>query len=189
MSSNIQVERICQFCNSSFIAKTTVTKYCSLNCGRKAGKERVKKLKIDASNIETTKFKAKPTVDLKGKEFLSVKEVGALVGLSTKTVYRILEKGKNKFHKLVQRKNGKRRVEIDALFEDIEPAYEIVIRPVEKIKKKQPTIEECYSIGEVQDKFGISNGALYNLLKRKGIEKFSSGKFTYVEKEVIESLF
>ena len=188
MSSNIKAERICQFCTSVFIAKTTVTKYCSHTCASRASKKRLKDQKIETSNAEITKLKTKPLGNLIGKEFLSVKEVALLLGASSKTIYRILERDKINFHKLSERKTLIRRSDIDALFEKPEPAYEIVIRPVEK-KKVALKVEDCYSIGEIQQKFNISNGALYNLLKKMGIDKFSEGKFTYVAKKDIEALF
>jgi len=42
-------------------------------------------------------------------------------------------------------------------------------------------------ITEIQKKFNISIGALYNLIKRNNIGKFSQGKFTYVAKKDIEA--
>ena len=35
MSSNIQIQRVCEFCGNEFTARTTVTKLCSAKC-RKA---------------------------------------------------------------------------------------------------------------------------------------------------------
>lgn len=187
MSSNLQVERICQFCDNSFIAKTTVTKYCSLKCSSRVNKQKVRNLKVAKSNQEVLKVRSMPTSHLKEKEFLTVKEVGLLLGFSTKTVYRILTDRKIHCHKISDRKTRVRRADIDALFEQEEPAYEIVLRPVER-KKVQTRIEDCYHIGEIQEKFNISSAALYNLLKRLGIEKFTSGKFTYVAKRDIEAI-
>jgi len=72
MSSNIQVQRICQHCGKEFIARTTVTKYCSGKCSKQAGKERIKVLKIEASNKETQRVKSQPIEELKAKAFLSI---------------------------------------------------------------------------------------------------------------------
>ena len=53
MSSNIKITRICQHCGQEFIAQTTVTRYCGDNCAKRAYKARIKKQKIEASEVET----------------------------------------------------------------------------------------------------------------------------------------
>ena len=53
MSSNIRINRICQFCNEEFVAKTTVTKYCGDNCAKKAYKQRMRLKKLEKSDEDT----------------------------------------------------------------------------------------------------------------------------------------
>lgn len=53
MSTNISVSRKCEFCGSIFVAKTTVTKYCSHKCNSKHYKQRIKEDKVSRSNEET----------------------------------------------------------------------------------------------------------------------------------------
>ena len=48
MSSNIRVPKICQHCGTEFIAKTTVTKFCTDNCAKRAYKVRKRNEKIDS---------------------------------------------------------------------------------------------------------------------------------------------
>jgi excisionase family DNA binding protein len=129
----------------------------------------------------------KPQEDLKNKEFLTVKQVAQLMGLSVRTAYRIIGENKINAIKLSERKTIIKRTDIDVLFETPEPEYEIVIRKVEKIAY-QAEIKDCYTIGEIQDKFGISDAGLYQLLKRENISKFTQGKFTYVAKRDIDNL-
>jgi len=50
MSSNIEVQRVCQLCGKKFTARTTVTKYCSDRCSKKAYKLRYRESKILQSN-------------------------------------------------------------------------------------------------------------------------------------------
>ena len=38
----MQIPKNCEYCGKSFIAKTTVTKYCCQRCGSKAYKERAR---------------------------------------------------------------------------------------------------------------------------------------------------
>jgi len=116
MSSNIEVQRICEFCNNPFIAKTTLTRYCSHKCNSRAYKRNVKNLKITLSNKETQLTIAKPIEELKTKPFLSIAETSKLIGISRRTIYRLLQKGELKAGKA-----GKRtiilRKNIDSLLE------------------------------------------------------------------------
>ena len=57
MSSNIEIERICQHCNKDFIAKTTVTRYCSDDCAKRAYKARKRAEKIGVSVAEIQQIK------------------------------------------------------------------------------------------------------------------------------------
>ena len=52
MSSKIEVQRICQYCEQEFTARTTVTKYCSHKCGQRAYKARKR-----AETIEAVKYR------------------------------------------------------------------------------------------------------------------------------------
>ena len=92
MSSNIKVTRICQYCNTGFIAQTTVTKYCSLKCAQRAYKARKKEEKLNKSTKETKAIISKPIEELKTKEYLTLKEASMLLGISIRTFYRIIKK-------------------------------------------------------------------------------------------------
>lgn len=95
MSSNIRIPKICMHCGENFIAKTTVTKYCSLKCSRQAWKFREKKEKIKMAQ-EKEYFKS-VDIDMtliQTKEFLSINEVCLLLSLSRMTLYRYIKTGK-----------------------------------------------------------------------------------------------
>jgi hypothetical protein len=70
MSTNIKVQRICQFCGKEFTARTTVTQYCGDNCSKRAYKARQRATKVETSNKETLQIKTKPIEELKVQEFL-----------------------------------------------------------------------------------------------------------------------
>ena len=55
-------------------------------------------------------------------------------------------------------------------------------------EQKQFDISECYNLTEVQSKYGISETALQNLIKRYEIPKIKKGLFAYVPKTVIDKL-
>jgi len=121
MSSNIRIPKVCQYCGKTFIAKTTVTKYCSPNCGKRGHKIRVKNAAVDKAIEETNRVKLLSLSELnleliKQKEFLSIKETCALIGASRMTIYRLIKSGDLIANKLGSRTIIKRS-EIDKLFQ------------------------------------------------------------------------
>ncbi len=115
MSSNIRVNRICENCNNPFIAKTTVTRFCGDNCAKIAYKKRKRNKKIKKSNTETLKIKLEPLEVLQVKDFLTVKETAALLNISSRSTYRLIELGELRAANLSERLIRVKRVEIDKL--------------------------------------------------------------------------
>lgn len=115
MSSNIRVPKICQHCTTEFIAKTTVTKFCSDNCAKRAYKARKRNQKIN-SVASAANQKAELNQAIIGdKQFLSIAETCSLLGASRMTLYRQIKNGKIKAAKLGTR-TIIRRTEIENLF-------------------------------------------------------------------------
>ena len=120
MSSNIEIEKKCVYCGNKFIAKTLKTKYCSLKCNQKHYKQRKRQEKID----NYTEEKINPPneqnikIDLKDKEFLSVSQTALLIGVSKRTIYRLIQNNELKYHKIGRRTIIK-RLDINKLFEEI----------------------------------------------------------------------
>ncbi|SHL29642.1 hypothetical protein SAMN05444407_103229 [Chryseobacterium contaminans] len=104
MSSNIRIERVCQYCGTKFIAKTIVTRYCSHSCNRKAYKLEQRNKKIDyiryaVRNIEELKYQSiGPPI------YLTVKETSAILKCSTKMVYFLITTSRLKAINLSVRK-------------------------------------------------------------------------------------
>ncbi|MCF8465128.1 MAG: helix-turn-helix domain-containing protein [Flavobacteriales bacterium] len=181
MSTNIRVQRICQHCGNEFTARTTTTMYCSHRCNSAAYKAKQRTAKVERSNKETQRKKNQPVEDLKAKEFLAVREVAQLLNCSVRSVYYYIESGTIKAVNLGQRITRVKRSEIDRLFE----------QPLSVPTAPEPQhfdISECYHLAEVQGKFGISETALHNLIKRNDIPKMKKGWFAYVPKTAIDKL-
>ena len=181
MSSKIEVQRICQHCGNEFTARTTVTRFCSHRCASAAHKQKVRAGKVEQSNKQTQEIKTQPIEELKAKEFLTVREVARLLNCSVRSAYYYIESGTIKAVNLGQRITRVKRSEIDKLFEQPQP---IIPQP----EQKQFDISDCYNLTEVQDKYGISETALQNLIKRNSIPKIKKGWFAYVPKTVIDKL-
>jgi excisionase family DNA binding protein len=183
MSSKIEVQRICQHCGNEFTARTTVTQYCSDTCSKRAYKARLKAAKIENSNKETQRTKSQPIEELKAKEFLTVREVARLLNCSVRSAYYYIESGTIKAVNLGQRITRVKRSDIDKLFEQPQP-----VNVTPQPEQKQFDISDCYTLTEVQSKYGISETALHNLIKRNSIPKIKKGWFAYVPKTVIDKL-
>jgi excisionase family DNA binding protein len=181
MSSNIKVQRICQHCSKEFTARTTVTRFCSHACARHAYKKRERVAKTAKSDLETLTTHTKPLEVVKSKEFLTVREVAALLNCSVRTAYYAIKSGSLNSVNLGQRITRVKRSEIDKLFEQktvIPPLYEPKI-----IDSK-----EGYTLAEVQSRFGISEKGLHSLIERNKIPKMKKGKFVFVSKVLIDNL-
>lgn len=185
MSSNIQVQRICQHCGNEFTARTTVTQYCTDTCSKRAYKARLKVSKIESSNKETQRIKSKPIEELKAKEFLTVRDIATLLNCSVRSVYYYIESGTIRATNLGQRITRVKRSELDKLFEQ---PRTVAPQPESKPEQKQFDISDCYTLTEVQNKYCISETAVQNLIKRNSIPKIKKGWFAYVPKTVIDKL-
>lgn len=181
MSSKIEVQRICQHCGNMFTARTTVTRFCSHKCSNAAHKQRLKAGTIVLTKKETTKTINHSFDELKTKEFLTVREVSRLLNCSIRSTYYNIESGTIKAVNLGQRVTRVKRSEIDKLFEQPQP---VTYQP----EQKQFDISECYNLTEVQSKYGISEKALHEIIKRNSIPKIKKGWFAYVPKTVIDKI-
>jgi excisionase family DNA binding protein len=177
MSSNIRVNKICQYCGKEFIAQKTTTKYCSHKCASRAYKARQRDGKIRASLTETIQIKESETEELKAKEFLSVREVAKLIGSSRQTVYNLINSGKLNAVNLWKKKTIVRRKDIEKLFEQPQP------------KQKEPEYDFNLTISEAYKKFGVSEKAFYEFCKRNNIPKQQKGKYVYVPESLIKQLW
>ena len=182
MSSKIEVQRICQYCEQEFTARTTVTKYCSHKCSKAAYKARKRAEKIEQSNSETKKIKQQPIETLKAKEFLTVKEVSQLLNCSIRSVYYSIESGTISAVNLGQRMTRVKRSEIDQLFQNNSTPL-----PIETEKVHYET-KDCYTLKEVLDKYSVSETTLQQLVKRNDIPKIKIGRYSYVPKKLIAEL-
>ena len=195
MSSNIKVQRICQHCGNEFVARTTVTRYCSHKCASAAHKQKGRAGKVEHSNKETQRIKSQPIEELKAKEFLSVTQVSKLIGCSRQNVYSLINTGKLKATNILLKKTIVKRSDLDKLFK--EPTNRTQPEGIPETQKQELNewvqaggfdIPDCYNLTEVQDKYGISETALQNLIKRHEIPKIKKGWFAYVPKTVIDKL-
>lgn len=118
MSSNLEIEKICEECGEEFIARKLTTRFCSHRCSSRAYKARKRAEQIDEATrldddsinhnrtgktYSTTKISYQRMSEIerlcdwydtvKDKEFLSVADTAILLSVSRSTVYRYLHGG------------------------------------------------------------------------------------------------
>jgi len=182
MSSNIAITRVCDYCKKQFTARTTRTRYCSHTCNSRAYKLLIRKGKVEFSNQATVQVLNAALEKAKAMEYLSVSQTSLLFGISRRTIYRLINQGQLNIAKFGKR-SVLRRCDLEAFF--TVDVMENSLDPVQQF----PGMENCYTIGEVQKKYKVSSGALYLLIQRQGICKYSIGRFTYVAKKDMDTIF
>lgn len=160
MSSNIQIEKVCQWCGKNFIARTTQTAYCSKRCAEHAYKDRKRKEKMERCKEEVRRVQT-GMKEIDEKEFLTPRQAAQYLGLCYKTFYIYINKGVIKAWKL-NRKTLVKRSDIDTLFAATERTT---------IAREETPISEFYTTQEVLDKYQVSNGWFWKVCKEKKIPK------------------
>ena len=195
MSSKIEVQRICQHCGNEFTARTTVTRFCCHRCASAAHKQKIRAGKVEQSNKQTQQIKTQPIEELKAREFLTVTQVSKLIGCSRQNIYSLINTGKLKATNILLKKTIVKRSDLDKLFK--EPTHRTQHEGIPETQKQELSewvkaggfdITDCYTLTEVQDKYGISETALQNLIKQNSIPKIKKGWFAYIPKMVIDQL-
>ncbi|MEA5128320.1 MAG: helix-turn-helix domain-containing protein [Proteiniphilum sp.] len=189
MSSNLEIQRICEWCNKLFIARTTTTRYCSHSCNSKAYKnakreERKKQFEVTAIGYQTMQEieqVSEKYETIKNKDFLTVSETAFLLSVGRTTIYRYLHSGTLSSFQT----NGKtfiRRDDIDALFDNSEQ-YKAC-----PSKDRKP-ITDLYTVSEIKEKFNVTDSWIFKIAKENNIPKTLSRGKSYFSKKHIDRYF
>jgi excisionase family DNA binding protein len=183
--STFRINKVCQHCSNMFEAQKVSTKFCSTKCAQRNYKLRAKLQKKGLTEQETDnqlRFSIKSNAvnieQIKLKEFLTVKEVAALIGCNRKTVYSMINSGGLFARNLSAKKTLIKRSELDRLFEN---PKQVLIDTTETNEK--------VNIIDVQKKFGISYPGLAQIIKRNKIETEKRGVYVFVNRREIEKIF
>jgi len=120
MSSHMHIERVCRFCNSKFIARTTKTQYCSNKCSSRAYKQAAREEKMEIARVEATyigKIRTKVKFpELEGKQLLTIMEASAFLNITHVTLRRWI-KEKRVLSSRIGKKHLIKRQHLDALIQ------------------------------------------------------------------------
>lgn len=186
MSSNIKITRICQHCGQEFIAQTTVTRYCGNNCAKRAYKARIKKQKIEASELETENIRQLPSLTIKTLEYLTVNDVASMLKCDSRTVHHMIKSGRLNAINLSVRKTRILKKDLDGLFTN--QIQEVDIRNEVQLEYKRPPIKDCYTVGQILAKYSLAEVTLRKIIVRNNIPKYREGKFVYIKKQTIDPI-
>lgn len=107
MSSNIRINRICEHCGEGFEARTLQTRYCSHRCNSRDYKKRKRQEKLEKVNEQNYQQKRTQILSdvsqLRHQEYFSVNEAAAYIGISRRTIYRLIQNNSLKVHKVGNR--------------------------------------------------------------------------------------
>ncbi|WP_431164733.1 helix-turn-helix transcriptional regulator [Tenacibaculum halocynthiae] len=180
-SAKFEISRQCKICNKEFFAKTINSRYCSPKCSksayaRKKKEENLKQLKI-----------AKALKISNEEEYISVVDVVALYDVSRDAIYRLIRSKKVKTFNLGKRLTKVYRKDLEELF-DLRPITE-TLTAKEEVKTYRLEKEDCYSIGDITEKYGISETSVYMHIRKLSIPMRQIGKYVYAPKLEIDKLY
>jgi excisionase family DNA binding protein len=176
----LKIPKICEHCGKPFEARTVITRFCSKECGHKANNARKK---AERKEVKQQELIAKIPSN---RPYISIAEAVLLFGISRDTIYRLVRLGKIPAINLGERLTRISRAHIETMFapmEDVRKAPEV------QPKKMDYSQAECYTIGEITEKFGVSPSTVSNAIRRNSIPKKQIGKFVYVPKIEINKIF
>lgn len=183
MSSNIKIERICEWCGNRFMAQTTVTRFCSKRCSEHSYKERMRQKKMALSNMETSQF----NLDRKSKDkdFLTPTETAQYLGVGRTYIYDCINRGKIKVTR-IGRKTLISKADIQAMFDFLTPKENTSSEPAEK---KSKSLADFYTRAEIREKFGVKDSWIYKVVAENNVPKTILRGKAYFSKSHIDRLF
>jgi excisionase family DNA binding protein len=176
-----KIQKQCAICGQTFVPKTVDSVYCSKKCGATAYR---KKKILEKKEAERKAVADKISAD---RSYISIPEAIALFGIAKSTLYRLVRQKRIPAINL-----GTRLVRIDR--EAIEKMFPV--RQAAPLKKEKPTKklyslepQDCYTIGEIAEKFGISDSSVYKHIRKYSIPTRQIGNYVYVPKSEIDNLY
>lgn len=183
MSSNIQIERVCEYCGENFVAKTTRTRYCSHKCNSRSYKKKQKEEKISKSNVETEQKRLilNSSKDISEKDVFTVSEASQYLSVSRRTIYNWLNEGKIKGKRISDRKVLILKSNLISYLEDCDDYYHPAT--------KEEVISESYTYKDIIEKYKVSLSWIYIIVERSGLKKTKRSGIIYLSKEDVDDYF
>ena len=174
-TSKIKIEKNCEWCGRKFYAQKITTRFCSKRCNEHAYKDKLRHAQVTEAIHRT---ESKSMDEMRGKEFLSIREAATILGITVRATYNLIYRGQLKASKLSPRMTIIQKSSIQAMLD----SFSYVKAP----RKKNEPITEFYTTTEIKEKFGVSNSWIFKVGKEKNIPKLYRMGNTYWSKSHIE---
>lgn len=122
----------------------------------------------------------------KSKEYITVPEAYALFGISKETLYRLIRKGTIPSVNAGERQTLLSKEELMKLYPLRKKAL-TKPKPIAKLYSLEP--KDCYTIGEITEKFLVNESTVYLHIRKYSIPTRQIGNFVYVPKKEIDNLY
>lgn len=176
-----KISKQCAICGKSFIPKTINSIHCSKHCTNIAYRKRKVQLK-KKKQLEAIANKIPDD-----RKYLSVPEAIVLFGVTKSSLYRQIRQGQIPAVNLGTRLIRIDRTIMEKMFSLRKDTSEVKKAPTAKLYRLEP--EDCYTIGEISDKFGISDSSVYKHIRKFSIPIRQIGKYVYAPKSEIDNIY
>jgi len=175
-----KIEKVCAICGQPFIPKTVDSLYCSKVCSNAAyRKKKVQKKKEEEQQVVVDRIAS-------DRLYISVPEAIALFGVAKSTLYRLIRQRKIPAINLGTRLVRIDRAAIESMFPIRQKSLEKA-KSIAKLYSLEP--EDCYTIGEIAQKFGISDSSVYKHIRKFSIPTRQIGNYVYAPKSEIDNVY
>lgn len=178
--AKFQITRKCEICGTPFLAKTIESKYCSSRCSNTACKIKKKEEKKQALMDEVVANIPD------ARDYISVSEAVAIFGICRDTIYRLIKKNVISSINISKRLT---RVDKKELLKSYPLRTKLSERdkPIAKLYNMEQ--ENCYTIGEIAEKFHVDDSTVYLHIRKYGIPTRQIGNYVYAPKSEIDNLY
>ena len=178
--AKFQITRKCEVCGATFLAKTIESKCCSDKCSKIAW--RLKKREEKKQALLDKVVEKIP----KSRDYISVSEAAAMFGISRDTIYRLITKGIISSINISERLT---RVDKNELMKSYPTRQKVSNRKMPEMKLYNMEPENCYTIGEIVEKFHMDDSTVYLHIRKYSIPTRQIGNYVYVPKSEIDNLY
>lgn len=169
-----KIQRRCTVCGKDFFALRLDAHLCGNVCQRKYFK-RKKKEELRQKKLDEIAASVPDVRDL-----ISVTEATSIFSVCRDTLYRLIREGKLKAVNLNQRLTRLFRSELETKFMRRTEALANANKKIPKLYSLEP--EDCFSVGEITKRFGISEKQVYEIIRKNSIPIRQIGKYVLVPK-------
>lgn len=185
MKETILKPRKCAECGTLFVPRSVLSSnafYCCTACKRAAAHRRERERVIEQQR------EAFANLVPDTQEYLSIAQATAIFNVSKRALYTRIQTGQIPAVRISRNKTRVKRSDLAALYptrkeqKNAEP-----LKSKAKLYRLEP--EDCYTIGEINEKFHMGDTTIYTNIRKYHIPMRQIGRFVYVPKSEIDELF